>query len=410
MFFPTNFLSSNDSTKTLEEQFDKDVLSLSDGIGEDPWWNQNFQWRQCINITNSYDDDLVDAATYIRINHTEYINQGNMQDDLDDIRIVENGVLRDYYVTTDYPHGDMATIWFEVNSSAHTIDHDTYLYYGNASISLDASYYKEDRFGLSWYSFDEDTVAGTVKDSMGKYNASLYGLGTTVAYVSGQSGSALDFEDTQKTAYIDAPYTIVDGLFDFTICFWAIEGSTGEYIISGSDGANHDYMVMQAPVETGLTWHFYVWRRNSSGTYIYEDLELDDGIFRINPGNPIDIAPGGFIIGQDQDNLGGRFSTGQAFSGALDDMRFFNYGLSDRELSWLFNDYSLDMELNTQTERAAQISVIVKDVDGRRIPEAEVSLWNGPEILDVPGIGIFTQDTDPTGTVLFSSVPLGTYN
>jgi hypothetical protein len=186
-----------------------------------------------------------------------------MQDDLDDIRIVENGVLRDYYFTTDYPHGDMATIWFEVNISAQTTDYDTYLYFGNDSISLDATHYKQDHFGLAWYSFDEDTTTGTVKDSMGKNNATLHGLSSGVAYVSGHSGNALDFDDSQTNAYIDAPNTIINGLVDFTICFWATAGSNGEYIISGSSGTNHNYMLMRSPTE--FDWHFYVWRRNTTG-------------------------------------------------------------------------------------------------------------------------------------------------
>ncbi|GAG81414.1 unnamed protein product, partial [marine sediment metagenome] len=196
LLFSLDILNSNDITKTREDRFGNEPLALSNGVGEDPWWNENFQWRHNLKIINAYDDDLVDGATYIRINHTKYINQGDMQADLDDIRIVENGMLRDYYFTTDYPYGDMATIWFEVNISAQTTDYDTYLYYGNATNSLDAVYYKTDRFGLAWYSFDEDNIAGTVKDSMGKNNATLNGLGSTVAYVSGHSGNALDFADS----------------------------------------------------------------------------------------------------------------------------------------------------------------------------------------------------------------------
>ena len=407
-FLTTNYLNPSDTTKTLEEQFDFKSLELSNGVGEDPWWNENFQWRHCINITNPYDDNLVDGALYIRINHTKYIDQGNMQDDLDDIRIVENGVLRDYYFTTDWPFGDMATIWFEVNISAQTTDYDTYLYFGNASISFDSDHYKEDRFGLAWYSFDDDTVAGTVKDSMGKNNATLNGLGVSVAYVSGHSGNALDFDDSQTTAYIDAPNTIINGLTDFTICFWATEGISGEYLISGSSGSNHNYMLMRSTTLTG--WHFYIWRRNSTGIHIYTDLSETDNLVYTNPGSPITIDSGGFIIAQEQDSLGGGFSSSQAFHGEIDDMRFFNYGLSDREMRWLFNDYSLDIELLPEQERASTVTVIVKDVDGLRIPGAEVSLWNGTTILNITGIGVFTQTTGPTGSVVFSGVPFGKYN
>jgi hypothetical protein len=65
----------------------------------------------------------------------------------------------------------------------------------------------------------------------------------------------------------------------------------------------------------------------------------------------------------------------------------------------------------TEQERAETVTVIVKDVDGRRIPGAEVSLWkNLTHILDIPGIGVFTQNTSSTGSIVFSGVPFGKYN
>jgi len=403
-FLPINFNGTEIAGKN-EEIYNNESLKSplsSNGIGEDSWWDVDFQWRQCINITNSYDDDLVDDAVSIRINHTKYFIQGNMQDDLDDIRIVENGILRDYYFTTDYPNGDMAIIWFEANISAQTTDYDTYLYFGNDTISLDASYYKEDRFGLAWYTFDEDNIAGTVKDSMGKNNATLNGLGVDVAYVSGYSGNALDFDDTQINAYIDAPNTIINGLTDFTICFWATAGITGEYLISGSSGSNHNYMLMRSPTESG--WHFYVWRRNSSGIHIYKDLVINDGLVYTNPSSPITIASGGFIIGQEQDSLGGGFSAGQAFHGEIDDMKFFNSGLSDRELRWLYYNYSLDIELLQEQELAATVKVIVKDIDGRAVSGAKVFLFNITDHIN------YTSFTNELGIADFLNIKNLLYN
>jgi hypothetical protein len=400
---PINFNSTEIAGKNEEinDVVDFNSPSLST-ISNASWWNVDFQWRQCINITNPYDDDLVDDAVSIRINHTKYFIQGNMQNDLDDIRIVENGILRDYYFTTDYPNGDMAIIWFEANISAQTTDYDTYLYFGNDSISLDASYYKEDRFGLAWYTFDEDIIAGTVKDSMGKNNATLNGLGVDVAYVSGYSGSALDFDDTQTNAYIDAPNTIINGLTDFTICFWATAGTAGEYLISGSSGSNHNYMLMRSPTEGG--WHFYVWRRNSSGIHIYKDLVINDGLVYTNPGSPITIASGGFIIAQEQDSLGGGFSSSQAFHGEIDDMRFFNSGLSDRELRWLYYDYSLDIELLPEQELAATVKVIVKDIDGRAVSGAKVFLFNTTNQIN------YTSFTNELGIADFLNIKNLLYN
>ena len=61
-------------------------------------------------------------------------------------------------------------------------------------------------------------------------------------------------------------------------------------------------------------------------------------------------------------------------------------------------------------ERSATVSVFVNDVDGRRVPNAEVTLWNGSEILTIPGIGEFIQTTNDNGYTAFTNVPFGQYN
>ncbi|KKM75541.1 hypothetical protein LCGC14_1389210, partial [marine sediment metagenome] len=412
--FPLNLTNSekNGEDSNINMDFNVKAPMPSAAIGEDPWWNTNFQWRQLINITNPYDDDFVDDAVYIQINHSKYIESipAKMQADLDDIRIVENGVVRDYYYTTDYPFGDNAVIWFETNISAHNTDYDTYLYFGNDTIGYDTTHYKNDRFGLAWYTFDEDTVTGIVKDSMGKNNATLYGLGIpSVVYVPGYYDQALDFDDSQTNAYISAPNSIINGLNDFTISFWATEGVNGEYLISGSSGGNHNYMLMRSPTQAG--WHFYVWRRNATEIHIYNDLVQTDSLVYSNPSTfPTTVASGGFIIAQEQDALGGGFSSSQAFHGMIDDMRFFNYDLTNRELKWLYNNYELDLILMEEQERAATVTIIVKDVDGRYVPGAEVTLWNGTEILNVQGVGDLIQNTSSSGSVEFTKIPYGKYN
>ncbi len=62
------------------------------------------------------------------------------------------------------------------------------------------------------------------------------------------------------------------------------------------------------------------------------------------------------------------------------------------------------------TERAAAVTIIVKDVDGRRVPGAEVSLWkNATHILEVDST-TYTDYTLSDGTVSFTRVPFGFYN
>ncbi len=380
-----NFANSPINVESNEDNITEDTLQnvgkneptivnqlQSSAIGEDFWWNSSFRWRQVINVTNPFSNDLINATASIKLNLTEYA--GKIQNDLDDIRVVENNILRDYYCTKDY-YENMTTIWFETNISAHNSEYDTYLYYGNDSVSKEPNHFKEDKFGIAWYSFDEDTIAGKIKDSMGKHNATLNGLGTTVNYVSSKYDQGLDFDDSQTTAYIDVPVAVLNGLRAFAICFWGTAGPTpnDEYIISGATTSTDNYMIFHAPQISG--WHFYVWQRYSNGTTrAYVDLTVNNGYIHTNPGSPISLPTGGLIIAQEQDSVGDNFVASQAFSGMLDDVRVFNHGLSSQELNWLYNNYELQTELIFERERTANLKIIARDVDGRQVPGAIISL------------------------------------
>jgi len=201
------------------------------------------------------------------------------------------------------------------------------------------------RFSLALPPAEPDaTVNNSLIIPLGASNIVLDGSGNnnhvtihgSPSWVNGKSGKGLDFDDYQTTQYLDVPYTSLDGLSDFTIAFWAYGGGSGEYVISGSDGSNHNYMLMRGPTASG--WHFYVWRRGGGyGTHIYKDLVRADSLIYSNPRDPVNLAPGGFIIAQEQDSLGGGFDRSQAFSGKLDEIYIYSEALSDEEMEMLFN-------------------------------------------------------------------------
>ena len=138
MVSPLNLSNSEDPSKAKED--DIILPLLSQAVGEDPWWNGSYQWRQCINITNPGSYNLVDNIIMIEFNWKNLYDAGHLQNDLDDIRIVENGELRNYYIKKDFPSADMATVWFETNSSADSKEYDTYMYYGNSTVGRAGSY------------------------------------------------------------------------------------------------------------------------------------------------------------------------------------------------------------------------------------------------------------------------------
>ncbi|MFX0075846.1 MAG: hypothetical protein ACFE96_10415, partial [Candidatus Hermodarchaeota archaeon] len=107
-----------------------DSLRLST-FGEAPWWDGSFEYRMLINISNPYSYNIYDYGVSVSFNYEELVQTGKMQSDLDDIRIVENGYLRKYYVVKNYPTSNYATVFFDTNISQNTNEIDTYMYFGN---------------------------------------------------------------------------------------------------------------------------------------------------------------------------------------------------------------------------------------------------------------------------------------
>ncbi|GAH44573.1 unnamed protein product, partial [marine sediment metagenome] len=171
------------SVDNINDEIDTDkggfiLPVLSNGIGEDPWWNVSYRWRQCITITNPGAYNLTDNFVSIEFDYTDLINNYGMDSDLYDVRIVENNIVRNYYVKKDFPSTGFATIWFETNSSLSESEYDTYMYWGNASINhRGVNHVNFDPSGTSWWGFEEGSGGrgSNVVDSLNYANATLWG-------------------------------------------------------------------------------------------------------------------------------------------------------------------------------------------------------------------------------------------
>ena len=52
----------------------------------------------------------------------------------------------------------------------------------------------------------------------------------------------------------------------------------------------------------------------------------------------LSIDPGGLVLAQEQDSVGGGFTSAQAFSGSLDEVRFYTRVLTPTEIAALANE------------------------------------------------------------------------
>ena len=441
IFFPTNYLISNNTTTSLEEHFDIESLALSNGVGEDTWWNASYQWRQCINITNPGGYNLTNNFIRVSFDYATLIAESKMQSDLDDVRIVENGDLRSYYIVKDFPSINTATVWFETNSSSGSSEYDTYMYFGNNTVGRATNYYTSNHpAGTSWWKFEEGSGT-TAIDSLGNYNATLRGGLPTYESIDPAIGDwNLDFDGSSdymsindkffqgsniideitvsvwfKTTYTGSSYTSNWAFFDFDRSEYFdfyIRGDDGRigFSTSATGYGINDFYGNTFGLNDG-EWHFACIVYNGAEKIIYIDDGVFDGAFSTIGDFGTGATRYGFIGDGSEattDN-GGRNSF--YYDGEMDDLRYFDYAISQNEIRWLANYYPLTTDLLAVTERAATVTIIIKDVDGRRVPGAEVSLWdNLTHILNVAGIGDFTQNSSADGTVVFTGVPFGEYN
>ncbi|MHA1824874.1 MAG: LamG domain-containing protein [Promethearchaeota archaeon] len=441
LFFPANYLNSNDTTPSLEEQFDFEPLGLSNGIGEDYWWNVSYQWRQCINITNPGDYNLTNNFISVSFDYATLVAESKMQSGLDDVRIVENGELRNYYIVVDYPSINTATVWFETNSISGSSEYDTYMYFGNNTVGRATNYYMSNHpAGTSWWKFEEGSGT-TAIDSLGNYNGTFRsGLPTYNNTDPAIGDWNLDFDGSSDYISINnknfAGRNIIDGI---TVSVWFktnFHGSSysnnwafcdfdrSEYFnfyVRGDDGrigfsssaygsSTNDFYGNTFGLNDGK-WHFASVVYNGTAKIIY----IDDGAFDGAYSTSRDFGTGATRYGFIGDGSEATTDNGNRnniyYDGAMDNLRYFDYAVSQNEIKWLANYYPLTTDLLTVTERAATVTIIVKDIDGIRVPGAEVSLWeNLTHILNVPSIGDFTKNSSEDGTVVFTGVPFGKYN
>jgi len=220
----------------------------------------------------------------------------------------------------------------------------------NTIRSVKERYNLLDTSGLSLYL----GLNGSVRDgSVNKRHAILNG---TTTFVTGKVGSALSFPGGNITDYIDVPNTALNGFVNFTVSFWIkTTDAIQNFFLSAaeSDANNNEFLIgiisatsidvfLQgvSDVFSGLptlndnVYHHIVFKRTGTEGAIF--IDGGNKTTQVVDATALTVAVGGLIIGQEQDTVGGSFSSAQAFNGDMDEVRFYNRALSDDEILELF--------------------------------------------------------------------------
>lgn len=206
--------------------------------------------------------------------------------------------------------------------------------------------------------FDESAWSGAaneVEDSSGNNN---HGVAINVSPVPGLVCNAADLTANGVTDYLSMNNSALHGVGDFTLSVWS-KNSTHSIgaLVSGSSGSQHNELIMWFPSATlfqpylkgsnsggSITipnladdqWHHYVWTRSGTQNCLYRDGALQNCTTR--SGTTLSIATGGLILGQEQDSLGGGFSSGQDWEGIIDELVIFDSVLSAGDIQSIYNN------------------------------------------------------------------------
>jgi len=195
------------------------------------------------------------------------------------------------------------------------------------------------------YSFDSDASDSSPNGQDGTL------LGNATANGSLVIGS-------NDTNALSLPASIVDGLVNFSFAGWVkldvlhvwpsqwISGATAtedNNLGIWYDPNNHNWAMClfgnTTPFPTNSAmednqWHHIVVIRSGTNARLYVDGFLATPQINVSA-DPLDVDNGGFIIGQDQDSLGGGFQTDNSLGGEVDELRIYNRALNASEVSSL---------------------------------------------------------------------------
>jgi len=479
MMFPMNNSDTHFNSEKLTEENQvenennpiNDIESpISSKVGLDAWWNSDWLYRQLINITNPVPGwSFTNYPTSIVFNYTDPIYTGNLNGDLSDIRIVQNGVLRKYYFQKNYPENELVTVWFDVDiTTAVDTDH-TYIYFGNDMVSIDPTYYMDsasssssDAFGLirngnfeldqagkigvdgtDWFgwTYTNDMITGYDDKAENVAGNNQHGLTDVIINQSRviEGNCSFKWGDTQDFLY-QKPQTLQDyegTLFGYPFIIPTVTGlgadlkikvyrnvrtysederkKTGFFLRLAEnydiDIDNHHEVIEQE--------NWLAVKKEISRVKYRTFVKAVDGVDTVDTRTTVDPPyPDPNEYNDDGELTGYVEIDVSSYAGRLVFLEAGLYGQEEKkdlkkakqtafaQIDDIKYNYEIETALNDDIQAVAgELTFITKDVDGRIVPNAEVRVFN-----DVGSYDVIDYTSDQDGSVTFSNVPYGLYN
>jgi len=206
------------------------------------------------------------------------------------------------------------------------------------------------------FHFDELYWDGT-DDEIRDSHWNKHGTGYNVSTVKGKICNAIDLSASSSSDYAVLGEGALDGVTNFTIAVWhkGTSGDDSNALLSAANDPEDNEILFWMKNETTFrghlkdnqknisttnindgNWHHLVWRvKNKKSCFFFDGSKQGCKTHNYSP-NTFSVES--LILGQDQDNVGGGFNSGQDWEGIVDELLIFRKALSDNEIQTGYNN------------------------------------------------------------------------
>lgn len=397
-------------------------LNVVEQATTSPTLGANWPYREVVTAANTGASALTNHQLRVTIdkNHTGF--WAHAKNDGSDIRFVDSDnttVLTYWLESFDYANQTVA-VWVKIPSITAATSKSIYLYYGNAAAASTSS---SDNMTIpmdgivGYWRMDEGTGA-TAYDSAGKDNngSLVSGYGAVVPdWTEGRFGKALMFAANNDAVSISDAANMQPAT-ECTISAWfkASASTGGIFAREYSTGSDNSYMLSYWAANTaglriqgatdltnatflpGDTWYHLVGVKRGTNIYLFKNGAQVNTVAA--PATIAYTAGKNTFIGSDDNNNDNRPDA--SFSGIIDNVIFYNRGLTDPEITRLYQEptYSTPATYTlsyTETANAYFISPAVYPTSNPTIQPIYGAFYNDDlaEFLQTPA-------SPPAGTAI----------
>lgn len=253
------------------------------------------------------------------------------------------------------------------------------------------------------YRFDQCSLSDNILDNVGSYNATPHGL--TSSNSDSVIGRSLDLSATSTTDWVTVPVGAINGLQNFSTSIWintsvsksqqeilhALGSSTGDdelelYLVNSTQVR---FKVLDGGVDlnssvtlTDGQWHQLVITRTGSQACLYVDGNQEDCESGLSSSALSVSNSNAFVLGQEQDNYGGSFSSSQSFEGLMDEFKIYSGVMTSNAISSAYTNEKAGLNYDG-TSRTA-VSCTVSPISEYQFDETSYNGTSG-EVLDSTG-------------------------